>query len=249
MSLFVTPSQNLRNAIKWFNSIKKEEQVSILSNLEDSPETLSDEQNKQITIIALEIDSALIYGQDLIVNKFIELGLTKVHANLIVNAIGTKHVLPKLDAKKLLLLNDDQYKKAIDSIIIKLYVENNNIDTILADSGLNQQVLEVSFRFIKDNILFSYLRGELFIDNLKKLLESINFPNNRIEILINALEQNKDVIWKNFLFRNTAETNIKIQVLEKNQIQLINEIQQLIQALKYNKKRNSNQEQKPSYYA
>ncbi len=249
MSLFVTPSQNLRNAINWFNSLKKEEQVSILSNLEDSPETLSDEQNKQITIIALEIDSALIYGQDLIVNKFIELGLTRVHANLIVNAIGKKHVLPKLDAKKLLLLNDDQYKKAIDSIIIKLYVENNNIDTILADSGLNQQVLEVSFRFIKDNILFSYLRGELFIDNLKKLLESINFPNNRIEILINALEQNKDVIWKNFLFRNTAETNIKIQVLEKNQIQLINEIQQLIQALKYNKKRNSNQEQKPSYYA
>lgn len=249
MSLFVTPSQNLRNAINWFNSLKKEEQVSILSNLEDSPETLSDEQNKQLTIIALEIGSSLIYGQDLIVNKFIELGLTRVHANLIVNTIGTKHVLPKLDAKKLLLLNDDQYKKAIDSIIIKLYVENNNIDTILADSGLNQQVLEVSFRFIRDNILFSYLRGELFIDNLKKLLESINFPNNRIEILINALEQNKDVIWKNFLFRNTAETNIKIQFLEKNQIQLINEIQQLIQALKYNKKRNSNQEQKPSYYA
>jgi hypothetical protein len=249
MSLFVNPSQNLRNAINWFNSLNKEEQVSILSNLEDNPEILTDEQNKQLTIIALEIGGALIYGQDLIVNKFIELGLTKVHANLIVNAIGTKHVLPKLDAKKLLLLNDDQYKKAIDSIIIKLYVENNNIDTILKDSGLNQQVLEDSFRFIRDNILFSYLRGDLFIDNLKKLLESINFPNKRIEILINTLEQNKDIIWKNFLFRNTADTNIKIQVLEKNQIQLINEIQQLIQALKYNKKGDSNQEQKPSYYA
>jgi hypothetical protein len=249
MSLFVNPSQNLRNAINWFNSLNKEEQVSILSNLEDDPEILTDEQNKQLTIIALEICGALIYGQDLIVNKFIELGLTKVHANLIVNAIGTKPVLSKLDAKKLLLLNDDEYKKVIDSIIIKIYVENNNINTILAYSGLNQQVLEASFRFIRDNILFSNLRGELSIDNLKKLLESINFPNNRIEILINALEQNKEKIWKNFLFRNTADTNIKIQDLEKNQIQLINEIQQLIQALKYNKKRGSNQEQKPSYYA
>lgn len=89
---------------------------------------------------------------------------------------------------------------------------------------------------------------KLFIDNLKKLLESLNFPSNRIEILINTLEQNKEIIWKNFLFKNTAETYFKMQVLEKNQIQIINQIQQLIQALKGNKQ-GTYQEQRPSHYA
>lgn len=249
MSLFVNPSQNLKNAINWFNSLRKEEQVSILSNLEDNPEYLTDEQNKQLTIIALEIAGAFLYTQDPIVNKLMELGLTRVHANLIVNAIRTKPVLPKLDAKKILLLNDEQYQKAIESIIIKIYVENNTIDTILAYSGLNQQVLEASFRFIRDNILFSFLRGELHIDNLKKLLsESLNFPKNRIDIIINTLEQNKEIIWKNFLFRNTADTYFKIQVLEKNQIEIINQIQQLIQVLK-GYKEGTSQEQRPSHYA
>ena len=233
MSLFANPSQNLKNAINWFNGLEKEQQVSILTNLEENPEVLTNEQNEQLTIIALEIAGAIPYGQNPIIKKFIELGLPQVHASLIVNAIATKSVLPKLDAKKLLALNDQQYEKAIESVIVKLFIENNPIDKILEYTGLDNQILGASLRFIRDNILFLYLRGEMAIDNLRKVLhDQLNFPEKRIQILVNILEQNKETIWKNFVFRNTQETYFKMQVLERNQIELINQIQQLIQILK-----------------
>ena len=250
MSLFANPSQNLKNAINWFNGLRKEEQVSILTNLEENPEDLTNEQNEQLTIIALEIASAMPYGQNPIVTKFIELGLPQVHANLIVNAITTKSVLPKLDAKKLLSLNDQHYEKAIESVIVKLFIENNPIDKILEYSGLDNQILAASLRFIRDNILFLYLRGEMAIDNLRKVLrDQLNFPENRIQILVNILEQNKETIWRNFVFRNTQETYFKMQVLERNQIELINQIQQLIQLLKGEKEGASSQAQRPAHIA
>lgn len=249
MSLFANPSQNLKNAINWFNALRKEEQVSILTNLEENPEDLTTEQNEQLTIIALEIAGAIPYGQNPIIKKFIELGLPQVHASLIVNAITTKSVLPKLDAKKLLALNDQQYEKAIESVIVKLFIENNPINKIQEYSGLDNQILAASLRFIRDNILFLYLRGEMTIDNLKKVLhDQLNFPENRIYILVNILEQNKETIWKNFVFRNTQETFFKMQVLERNQIELISQIQQLIQLLKGNKE-GSSQEQRPAHIA
>lgn len=249
MSLFANPSQNLKNAINWFNTLRKEEQVSILTNLEENPEDLTTEQNEQLTIIALEIAGAIPYGQNPIIKKFIELGLPQVHASLIVNAITTKSVLPKLDAMKLLSLNDQQYEKAIESVIVKLFIENNPINKIQEYSGLDNQILGASLRFIRDNILFLYLRGEMTIDNLKKVLhDQLNFPENRIYILVNILEQNKETIWKNFLFRNTQETFFKMQVLERNQIELISQIQQLIQLLKGNKE-GSSQEQRPAHIA
>ena len=71
MSLFANPSQNLKNAINWFNDLRKEEQVSILTNLEENPEALTNEQNEQLTIIALEIAGAIPYGQNPIIKKFI----------------------------------------------------------------------------------------------------------------------------------------------------------------------------------
>jgi hypothetical protein len=250
MSLFANPSQNLKNAINWFNGLRKEEQVSILTNLEENPEDLTNEQNEQLTIIALEIASAMPYGQNPIVTKFIELGLPQVHANLIVNAITTKSVLPKLDAKKLLSLNDQHYEKAIESVIVKLFIENNPIDKILEYSGLDNQILAASLRFIRDNILFLYLRGEMAINNLRKVLrDQLNFPDNRIQILVNILEQNKETIWRNFVFRNTQETYFKMQVLERNQIELINQIQQLIQLLKGEKEGASSQAQRPAHIA
>jgi len=250
MSLFANPSQNLKNAINWFNGLRKEEQVSILTNLEENPEDLTNEQNEQLTIIALEIASAMPYGQNPIVTKFIELGLPQVHANLIVNAITTKSVLPKLDAKKLLSLNDQHYEKAIESVIVKLFIENNPIDKILEYSGLDNQILAASLRFIRDNILFLYLRGEMAINNLRKVLrDQLNFPDNRIQILVNILEQNKETIWRNFVFRNTQETYFKLQVLERNQIELINQIQQLIQLLKGEKEGASSQAQRPAHIA
>jgi hypothetical protein len=249
MSLFANPSQNLKNAINWFNALRKEEQVSILTNLEENPEDLTTEQNEQLTIIALEIAGAIPYGQNPIIKKFIELGLPQVHASLIVNAITTKSVLPKLDAMKLLSLNDQQYEKAIESVIVKLFIENNPINKIQEYSGLDNQILGASLRFIRDNILFLYLRGEMTIDNLKKVLhDRLNFPENRIYILVNILEQNKETIWKNFVFRNTQETFFKMQVLERNQIELISQIQQLIQLLKGNKE-GSSQEQRPAHIA
>lgn len=249
MSLFANPSQNLKNAINWFNALRKEEQVSILTNLEENPEDLTTEQNEQLTIIALEIAGAIPYGQNPIIKKFIELGLPQVHASLIVNAITTKSVLPKLDAMKLLSLDDQQYEKAIESVIVKLFIENNPINKIQEYSGLDNQILGASLRFIRDNILFLYLRGEMTIDNLKKVLhDQLNFPENRIYILVNILEQNKETIWKNFIFRNTQETFFKIQVLERNQIELISQIQQLIQLLKGNKE-GSSQEQRPAHIA
>lgn len=249
MSLFANPSQNLKNAINWFNALRKEEQVSILTNLEENPEDLTTEQNEQLTIIALEIAGAIPYGQNPIIKKFIELGLPQVHASLIVNAITTKSVLPKLDAMKLLSLDDQQYEKAIESVIVKLFIENNPINKIQEYSGLDNQILAASLRFIRDNILFLYLRGEMTIDNLKKVLhEQLNFPENRIYILVNILEQNKETIWKNFVFRNTQETFFKMQVLERNQIELISQIQQLIQLLKGNKE-GSSQEQRPAHIA
>ncbi|HSL13212.1 MAG TPA: hypothetical protein VK882_03050 [Nitrososphaeraceae archaeon] len=249
MSLFANPSQNLKNAINWFNTLRKEEQVSILTNLEENPEDLTTEQNEQLTIIALEIAGAIPYGQNPIIKKFIELGLPQVHASLIVNAITTKSVLPKLDAMKLLSLNDQQYEKAIESVIVKLFIENNPINKIQEYSGLDNQILGASLRFIRDNILFLYLRGEMTIDNLKKVLhDRLNFPENRIYILVNILEQNKETIWKNFVFRNTQETFFKMQVLERNQIELISQIQQLIQLLKGNKE-GSSQEQRPAHIA
>ena len=250
MSLFANPSENLKNAINWFNGLRKEEQVSILTNLEENPEDLTNEQNEQLTIIALEIASAMPYGQNPIVTKFIELGLPQVHANLIVNAITTKSVLPKLDAKKLLSLNDQHYEKAIESVIVKLFIENNPIDKILEYSGLDNQILAASLRFIRDNILFLYLRGEMAINNLRKVLrDQLNFPDNRIQILVNILEQNKETIWRNFVFRNTQETYFKMQVLERNQIELINQIQQLIQLLKGEKEGVSSQAQRPAHIA
>ncbi len=249
MSLFANPSQNLKNAINWFNGLEKEQQVSILTNLEENPEVLTNEQNEQLTIIALEIAGAIPYGQNPIIKKFIELGLPQVHASLIVNAIATKSVLPKLDAKKLLALNDQQYEKAIESVIVKLFIENNPIDKILEYTGLDNQILGASLRFIRDNILFLYLRGEMAIDNLRKVLhDQLNFPEKRIQILVNILEQNKETIWKNFVFRNTQETYFKMQVLERNQIELINQIQQLIQILK-GYKEGSTQEQRPAHIA
>ncbi|HEU4481915.1 MAG TPA: hypothetical protein VFR65_02570 [Nitrososphaeraceae archaeon] len=249
MSLFANPSQNLKNAINWFNALRKEEQVSILTNLEENPEDLTTEQNEQLTIIALEIAGAIPYGQNPIIKKFIELGLPQVHASLIVNAITTKSVLPKLDAMKLLSLDDQQYEKAIESVIVKLFIENNPINKIQEYSGLDNQILGASLRFIRDNILFLYLRGEMTIDNLKKVLhDQLNFPENRIYILVNILEQNKETIWKNFVFRNTQETFFKMQVLERNQIELISQIQQLIQLLKGNKE-GSSQEQRPAHIA
>ncbi|MGH9980676.1 MAG: hypothetical protein ACRD6U_03875 [Nitrososphaeraceae archaeon] len=249
MSLFANPSQNLKNAINWFNGLEKEQQVSILTNLEQNPEDLTNEQNEQLTIIALEIAGAIPYGQNPIIKKFIELGLPQVHASLIVNAIATKSVLPKLDAKKLLALNDQQYEKAIESVIVKLFIENNPIDKILEYTGLDNQILGASLRFIRDNILFLYLRGEMAIDNLRKVLhDQLNFPEKRIHILVNILEQNKETIWKNFVFRNTQETYFKMQVLERNQIELINQIQQLIQILK-GYKEGSSQEQRPAHIA
>ena len=249
MSLFANPSQNLKNAINWFNALRKEEQVSILTNLEENPEDLTTEQNEQLTIIALEIAGAIPYGQNPIIKKFIELGLPQVHASLIVNAITTKSVLPKLDAMKLLSLDDQQYEKAIESVIVKLFIENNPINKIQEYSGLDNQILGASLRFIRDNILFLYLRGEMTIDNLKKVLhDQLNFPENRIYILVNILEQNKETIWKNFVFRNTQETFFKMQVLERNQIELISQIQQLIQLLKGNKD-GSSQEQRPAHIA
>lgn len=249
MSLFANPSQNLKNAINWFNGLEKEQQVSILTNLEENPEVLTNEQNEQLTIIALEIAGAIPYGQNPIIKKFIELGLPQVHASLIVNAIATKSVLPKLDAKKLLALNDQQYEKAIESVIVKLFIENNPIDKILEYTGLDNQILGASLRFIRDNILFLYLRGEMAIDNLRKVLhDQLNFPEKRILILVNILEQNKETIWKNFVFRNTQETYFKMQVLERNQIELINQIQQLIQILK-GYKEGSTQEQRPAHIA
>jgi hypothetical protein len=249
MSLFANPSQNLKNAINWFNGLEKEQQVSILTNLEENPEDLTNEQNEQLTIIALEIAGAIPYGQNPIIKKFIELGLPQVHASLIVNAIATKSVLPKLDAKKLLALNDQQYEKAIESVIVKLFIENNPIDKILEYTGLDNQILGASLRFIRDNILFLYLRGEMAIDNLRKVLhDQLNFPEKRIHILVNILEQNKEIIWKNFVFRNTQETYFKMQVLERNQIELINQIQQLIQILK-GYKEGSTQEQRPAHIA
>jgi hypothetical protein len=249
MSLFANPSQNLKNAINWFNGLEKEQQVSILTNLEQNPEDLTNEQNEQLTIIALEIAGAIPYGQNPIIKKFIELGLPQVHASLIVNAIATKSVLPKLDAKKLLALNDQQYEKAIESIIVKLFIENNPIDKILEYTGLDNQILGASLRFIRDNILFIYLRGEMAIDNLRKVLhDQLNFPEKRIQILVNILEQNRETIWKNFVFRNTQETYFKMQVLERNQIELINQIQQLIQILKGSKE-GSTQEQRPAHIA
>ena len=249
MSLFANPSQNLKNAINWFNALRKEEQVSILTNLEENPEDLTTEQNEQLTIIALESAGAIPYGQNPIIKKFIELGLPQVHASLIVNAITTKSVLPKLDAMKLLSLDDQQYEKAIESVIVKLFIENNPINKIQEYSGLDNQILGASLRFIRDNILFLYLRGEMTIDNLKKVLhDQLNFPENRIYILVNILEQNKETIWKNFVFRNTQETFFKMQVLERNQIELISQIQQLIQLLKGNKE-GSSQEQRPAHIA
>jgi hypothetical protein len=249
MSLFANPSQNLKNAINWFNALRKEEQVSILTKLEENPEDLTTEQNEQLTIIALEIAGAIPYGQNPIIKKFIELGLPQVHASLIVNAITTKSVLPKLDAMKLLSLDDQQYEKAIESVIVKLFIENNPINKIQEYSGLDNQILGASLRFIRDNILFLYLRGEMTIDNLKKVLhDQLNFPENRIYILVNILEQNKETIWKNFVFRNTQETFFKMQVLERNQIELISQIQQLIQLLKGNKE-GSSQEQRPAHIA
>jgi hypothetical protein len=249
MSLFANPSQNLKNAINWFNGLRKEEQVSILTNLEENPEVLTNEQNEQLTIIALEIASAMSYGQNPIITKFIELGLPQIHASLIVNAITTKSVLPKLDAKKLLSLNDQHYEKAIESVIVKLFIENNPIDKILEYSGLDNQILAASLRFIRDNILFLYLRGEMAIDSLRKVLrDQLNFPENRIQILVNILEQNKETIWRNFVFRNTQETYFKMQVLERNQIELINQIQQLIQLLK-GEKEGSSQAQRPAHIA
>ena len=87
------------------------------------------------------------------------------------------------------------------------------------------------------------------IDNLRKVLhDQLNFPKNRIHLLVNILEQNKETIWKNFVFRNTQETYFKMQVLERNQIELINQIQQLIQLLKGNKE-GSSQEQRPAHIA
>ena len=50
MSLFANPSQNLKNAINWFNDLRKEEQVSILTNLEENPEALTNEQNEQLSL-------------------------------------------------------------------------------------------------------------------------------------------------------------------------------------------------------
>lgn len=250
MSLFATPEERLKQALNWFNSLKNEEQLTLLANLGEPATNLTPEQADNLTTMTLEIiQASSMYNKEQIVAKLIQLGIKDVYARLFVDTVTTKPTLPQLDAKRLLSLDDEHFRKAIEAILTKFYVENNTTEQLSQYAGLDEEDLIPAMRFIRDNILFVYVRGELSPENLRRLLtERVKFPEARIDVLLEVLERNRQTIMSNFLFKNTQDTYLSMQRMERIQLETISLLRELVSYIKNKFGEGQQPQSQPSLY-
>jgi hypothetical protein len=149
--------------------------------------------------------------------------MNDVFATLLVDTVNTRPTLIQLDVKRLLQLDLESYEWAIETIIVKLYVENNHPNFLLQYSGLTPEELEVFMRFIRDSILFTYVRDEVTSGNLRNLISRFLFPEDRADILLRYLRDNRLTIINNYLFRNTQDSYALMQRIEANQRETLNQ--------------------------
>lgn len=223
-------SQLIRDAIVWFNNLRPEEQSLLIAKLGDTEYYFTPEQTNNLTIIALDVTNALsTTSREQIVSNLGHAGMDKVFATLIVDKIMTQPALAQLDARRLSSLDDTQFSKAIETVVFKAFVENNNIEQLLTDSGLKPEEFEAVFRFIRDSALFTYVRGEISKENLRSLLmDKAKFSDNRATMLIDLLETHRATLMNNFMFRATQDTLLRVQRMENVQAEILSQFKELV---------------------
>jgi hypothetical protein len=239
----------LKNAIDWFNNLREEEQSLLIAKLGDLEYNFTPEQTNKLTIMTLAVMNSLnTTSKDQTVNTFIRFGMNQVYARLLVDKITTQAALSQLDSKSLNSLDDSQFSKAIETVVVKTFVENNNIQQLLEFSGLAAEQFQAALRFIRDNTLFTYLRGEITKENLKSLLtERAKFSEGRANLVIDLLDKHRSTMTQNFMFRHTQDTLFRLLRLEQIQMEILNQLKELVTHIK--KTSGSDQQQgQPSLY-
>jgi hypothetical protein len=242
-------SQVIKNAINWFNTQRPEEQSLLIAKLGDVEYKFTSEQTSNLTILTLAVTNSLNTNtKDQIVNGLVQFGMIDVYATLLVNKITTQPALAQLDSKRLNSLDDNQFNKAIETVVVKTFVENNNVQQLLYYSGLTAEEFEAALRFIRDNALFMYIRGEITKENLKSLLmEKAKFSDKRANFVIELLEKHRSIIAQNFMFRNTQDVVVRVQRLEEIQAEILNQLKELVTHIKKSSGENQQQGQSTLY--
>lgn len=234
MSLFANPDKKLVDAIKWFNALKDEQRTQIFTALDGNSTRFTPEQTDNLTVLALEILTATpTYQPTQIAQRLQQLGLKDLYAMFLVDKVLKNKSLLGLDISRLLSFDEQKFEKAIETVIVKFYVENNSLDFLLAYGSLTNDEFDAAFRFIRDYLLFKFIRGDISTEVLRQDLEgNLNFPRKRVDKIIELLEENKLTIMNNFIFRNTQDTYFMVQRLVNSQDQMLALLRELVEQLK-----------------
>jgi hypothetical protein len=222
------------DAIDWFNGLKEEDKSLILAKINDPNHKFTQEQNDNLTTIALFItDMSSRMTKPQIITVLSRLQVDEVYSALVVDKILTQPALAHLDVRKLNSLSDEKFKVAVNSVIIGIYIENNPLDKILSDSELSKTEFEFTLRLFRSHLIFPFIRGELSPKNFKSLLvETLKMPNDRADFIIQLMSKNKTTIMNNFIFRNTQDTYLLVQNMQKTQAEVLSQLQELVRYIK-----------------
>jgi hypothetical protein len=236
MALFKGFTPKLKDAIDWFKGLSPEKQTSLIMGVFRDPEKLSKEEAEKVMPMLLEIASSLAsHSKDDVTKKLVDFGIDDTLARVIVDKISTLTPTPLMCAQALKDLSDETFEKVINEIIKTFFLDWRRFDSneISTKLGINVNVLRSAMMFLRDTIVWDYLRGHLGIETLReRLSKEYDFPSAKTDILTNILQNNRDELRLSLMFGTVQDISRDISTVSKSLEEILSSLKELIQILK-----------------
>lgn len=240
MSLISKLKDETKKSLDWFLSLPIERQTYIITQLFKDISLLSDEEKRHMLILSYEIRELLISStKEEIVKGLIEVGFDETLASIFVEKLFKIMPTPEMDAHVLNGLSNEDFQKAINSILIDFYGDYDayDFDIEAQKMKINKEVLRSALRILRDLVIWDYLRGHISLETIeRKFTKELGLSAEKVEILINAIKEHSERLRVQLMFgliqdiyNKVDELNKRLESLTTHLKEFLNEFKKLIE--------------------
>jgi len=225
MSLFQDDTSKIEKAVAYFNSLEKQRQALLVSDMYGDDWNTEDVDELCYIIFTIQDDMSK-YSAVMMVRKLVELGMEETFAWLIVNNTIKEFPTDGYQHKVLSKIDDEQFKKLFPELFNAKWVELNDLKVIKKNLGISDEELQSMISVI--NVAMEFLAQRRTTEKiLAEQFKKNGLSDSKIEVMLNTFKINSE-FWRNkILYSRSYDTTDRILgLIEQNNtiIRLVKEM-------------------------
>ena len=229
MSIFDDNNEDIKKAIRFFNSLEEEDKIRIVSNL--NPNTFQLKQYvKQLFPLLSKIQRDIAkHGEIKIGTKLVTYGLEETYARLFVANMKKQAPTEEYQIDQISKISDDDFCKLPD-IMKYIVVDHKPVDMSMEDKlGISVEQLQC-IESLTFRIFNGLARGDTTEDRVKESMKIMS--EKKLEVLMNQINIHKKHWSETMMFSDVQDTYFQTRKILQQNEKLIKLIQELIELKK-----------------